>query len=198
MEREGIKPHHHPITEASPEQGPGRAVSSFCAPMIRVPDLVSPPSWSAAAIGYVVALFLMLWAGVLIGEGVWLQSMEVAEARLGAGLSFLFLVAGTIQTFFCRASQSRINPVAVSVLTIGYCAFTVLYDPFVYIGGRGTQRLIIPIAWLFPLFLAAVWFARRRCLLQAIGVALFIFACVILITINLYRSMDGFHVKIRE
>lgn len=198
MESQGIKPDHVPITRVAPEPVSGQAGASLVAPVIRVPDLVSRPAWSAGAIIYVLALFLTLWAGVLVGEGVLLHLMAPQVAGMGASLSVLLMIAGTVQTSRSRPIQGRTIRLVLSGLLIGYCGFTMMWEPFTSMNGRGVQRLTFTIAWLIPLLLAAVWFARRRSWLQAIAVALFLFASVDLIAYNLHRGIAGFMFEIRE
>jgi hypothetical protein len=198
MENEGIKPDHVRITPEAPEPISGQAGSSLVAPVIHVPDLVSRPAWSAGAIIYVLALFLILWAGVLEGDGASYRLVEPPVSTLGAGLSLLFLVVGTVQLSWRRPSQDQEIRLTASVLVIVYCVITVFCEPFSYINGRSVQRLIFPIGWLVPLLFPAVWFARRRCWLQAIGVALFIFISAGLIAFNLYRGYSGFFTRILE
>jgi hypothetical protein len=199
MSSEGIKPDHHPITEVPPDHG-ARPGSSLPPPFIPVPNLGSVPACSASTIGFVLAVFLILWTGVLVGEGFSYHLIEPPVSTLGAGLSFLLLITGTILTSRSRPTQDRDVRLTVSLLVIGYCTMTVVCEPFLLLGDRGVgvQRLILPIGWLIPLLLAAVWFARRRCWFQAIGVALFIFVSVGLITYNLYRGYAGFLSRIRE
>jgi hypothetical protein len=55
-----------------------------------------------------------------------------------------------------------------------YLAFVTVADPFVSIDGTRAAGLLMPAAWLIPVVVAGLWFARRRRWPQAFAAAVFL------------------------
>jgi hypothetical protein len=170
---DGIKPGYIPISEVPPDPGRGDPRTSFPGHLVPVPDLLSAPAWTGAAVIFAMGLFWIGLAGAFLAFGA---------GDLGifpeVGLSLILLLAGTIQTASRQSSIRLTDRLVLSGLLLGYCTLTVVVGPFIIFPDRDVTRFIVSIGWLAPILLGGVWFARRRCWLQAIGAGLFLFVYV--------------------
>jgi hypothetical protein len=113
MSSEGIKPDHGPISEIPPEPGPRGSPTSFPTSVVLIPDLVSGPRWTVAAIAYVVALVGIVPAGVVVADRA---GYHIKPAfPLGAGLSLLLFLAGIFVTAQGRPTRERTGRLSLSV-----------------------------------------------------------------------------------
>jgi hypothetical protein len=170
---EGIKPGHIPISEVLPDPGREDPHTSFPGPLVPIPDLLSAPEWTGVAAIYAMGLFWIVLAGALLV--FWAGDLVSLGMLPGIGLSLILLLTGTIQTASRQSSIGLTDRLFLSGLLLGYCALTVLVYPFFIVPDRDVTRFILPVGWLAPILLCGVWFARRRCWLQAIGAGLFLF-----------------------
>src|SRR5436190_867689 len=106
MTSKAIKPATSPISEVPLAPGPKGQVADMPAPTITMPELMTPPAWTAASITYALALPLIIGATIFIVEeafiarwaGIVEGANREAAIRIGALIAFLVMILGIAKT----------------------------------------------------------------------------------------------------
>jgi hypothetical protein len=157
------------------------------------------PGESMRCLVYAITLTLALAAGILLGQA----HRHPGDpphifTRLG-GISILMLMIGTVEATLAEVPlRKRLANGCVSAAAGVYCLATMTVEPFMDPPSEELAFFLL-LMWLAPLVIAGLMQVHHRCWWSSTGTALFFFASIWLITLNLhFTDQSGFLTFVRQ